>query len=64
MNEDMEQEPPLEPARGNIEQKHYIGVNAIKLDELKGIISMDLPGRFPITSARGNIYIFVIYGFD
>ena len=56
----MEQEPPLEPARGNIEQNHYIGVKAIKFDELKGIISMDLPVCFPIISGIVNAYIFVM----
>ena len=40
---------PLEPECGNIDQKHYIGVNLINFDELKVIILTDLPGRFPIT---------------
>ena len=53
----MEQEPPIEPARGNLDRKHSIGVNAIKFDEIKGIISTNLPGIFPITSARVNTYI-------
>ena len=60
----MEKEPPLEPARGNLDRKYYIGLNTIKCDELKVIISIDLPGRFPITSARGNSYIFLMYDFD
>ena len=28
------------------------------------MISMDLPGCFPINSARGNVCIFVMYDFD
>ena len=58
MNDKMKQEPPLELARGNPDRKHYIGVNTIKCDDMKSIFSMDLPGRFPITSARVNAYIF------
>ena len=38
MNDEMEHEPPIELARGNIYQKHYIGLNEIKFDEIKGII--------------------------
>ena len=64
MNYDMEQETTLEPACGNIYRKNYIGVNKITFNELKGIISTDLPGCFPITPARGNEYIFVMYEFD
>ena len=50
MNDEMEQEPPLEPARFNLDRTYYIGLNAIKFDELKGIISTDLPSCFPINS--------------
>eukprot|EP00978_Attheya_sp_CCMP212_P009528 scaffold22535_cov32-Attheya_sp.AAC.1 len=64
MQEESEQEPALEPPRGNIDRKHFVGVNAVKFEDLKGIISTDLPGRFPITSARGHAYVFVMYDFD
>ena len=64
MNDDMEQEPRLEPARGNLDRKHYIVVNAIEFDDIKYIISTDLPGCFPKTSARENAYIFIMYDFD
>ena len=64
MTDYMEQEPALEPARGNIYLKHYIGVNAINFDELKGIISMDPSGILPITSERRNAYTFVMLDFD
>jgi hypothetical protein len=45
-------------------RKHYAGVNAVKFEDLKGTISTDLPGRFPITSARGQAYVFVMYDYD
>ena len=63
MNDDMEQEPPLEPAHGNLDRKHYIGINAINFYDIKVIISTDLPRRLPIISERGNTYIFVMYNF-
>ena len=54
LNGKIKQELPLELACGNIDRKHYIGLNAIKFDELKGIIPTDLPGSFYIFSAIGN----------
>ena len=59
----MEQEPPIEPARGNLDRKHYIGVNATTFYELKGIISTDLPGCSPITLVREKPYIVGMYDF-
>ena len=44
-----------------LNRKHKVGVSVFKFDELNGMISSDLPGRFPITSARGNSYILVMY---
>ena len=44
-----------------LNRKHKVGVAVFKFDELNGMISTDLPGRFPITSARGNSYILVMY---
>ena len=34
-----------------LNRKHKVGVSAFKFDELNGMISTDLPGRFPIKSA-------------
>ena len=34
-----------------LNQKHKVGVSIFKFDELNGMISTDLPGRFPIKSA-------------
>ena len=44
-----------------LNQKHKVGVSVFKFDELNGMISTDLPGLFPITSARGNAYILAMY---
>jgi hypothetical protein len=60
----MAAEPQLDPPRGHIDCKHFVGVNTVKFENLKGIISTDLPGRFPITSARGNAHVLVLYDFD
>ena len=44
-----------------LNRKHKVGVSVFKFDELNRMISTDLPGRFPIKSARGNSYILVMY---
>ena len=44
-----------------LNRKHKVGVFVFKFNELNGIISSDLPGRFPITLAQGKSYILVIY---
>ena len=44
-----------------LNRKHKVGVSVFKFDGLNGMISTDLPGCFPITSARGNVYILVMY---
>ena len=33
-------------------------------ESLKNMIASDLPGRYPITSARGNKYLLVLYDYD
>ena len=43
---------------------HKIGVGAFPIGELQNLIATDLPGRLPITSARGHKYIFVMYDAD
>ena len=45
-------------------REHQVGSPVFKLDELKGIICTDLPGRFPFISSWGNNYIFVLYDYD
>ena len=43
---------------------HDIGTFLIDGDDLKNLIAMDMPGRYPTTSARGHKYIMVLYDYD
>ena len=43
---------------------HHIVCYVVNLHQLKGIISTDLPGRFPFPSDLLNNYIFVLYDYD
>jgi hypothetical protein len=65
---DDDEEPDLGPPRSHIEtaKNHQVacGVIEIHQSKVKGLVSSDLPGRFPFTSNKGNNYIFVIYYFD
>ena len=48
-------------------KKHSVGVMLLdpkNEDDLKNLIAMDLPSRFPITLASGNKYIFVMLDYD
>jgi len=36
----------------------------VHIHAIDGVISSDQTGRFPITSNRGNAYIFVFYVYD
>jgi hypothetical protein len=51
-------------------RQHALTITVIPTDELKsdpdltGLIGTDLPGRYPITSAQGHKYIFVLYDED
>jgi hypothetical protein len=60
--------PELERPRSHIEtaKNHQVacGIVEVKQSEVKGLVSSDLPGRFPFTSNHGNNYIFVMYDFD
>jgi hypothetical protein len=62
MNEEIDPEPVLEPPRHINNREHHVGVTTIAFEELKGIISTDLPGQFPTTSAQGNAYVMVSHG--
>jgi hypothetical protein len=64
MNEELEPELDLEPPRHITNRQHYVGVETIAIEDLKGIIATDLPGRFPTTSGQGNSYVMVMYDFD
>ena len=64
MNEEIDPEPPLDPPRHITNRQHYVGVQTIAFEDLRGIIATDLPGRFPITSGQGNAYVMVLYDYD
>jgi hypothetical protein len=64
MEEEIEPEPELVPPRTSKDRKHYVDIESMKSEELKGISATDLPGRFPITSAQGNAYVMVMYDTD
>ena len=64
MNEEFEPDIELEPPRRILDRKHNVGIKVIKFEDLKGTMSTDQTGRFPITSRRGNSYIMVLYDFD
>ena len=49
MNEEFEPDIELEPPRRILNIKHYVGIKVIKFENLKGIMSTDQTGRFPIT---------------
>ena len=47
---------------------HTINTDQIKdnvsPDRCKELLATDLPGRYPVTSARGHKYLFVIHNYD
>ena len=43
---------------------HKVGVMTFDNIELKHIISTDIPGRYPIKSAKGRKYIFIMVDYD
>ena len=45
-------------------KRHDCGVFLLDNDDMQNLIAMDPTGRYPITSARGHKYIFVLYDFD
>lgn len=53
--------PPPRPLR---DRRHLVGPTVVNLDNLKGVISTDLPGRFPFPSSRGMNYVFLLYDYD
>ena len=57
-------EPPPPPPRTPRDKTHDIGVFCVDVAKLKNTVAIDLPGRYPVTSARGHKYIFVMYDYD
>ena len=43
---------------------HRIGVRAVACKDLRNLVCMDQLGRYPITSARGNKYVMIMYDYD
>ena len=62
--------PILAPPCTQLERQegHHIAFGIIDLvtttTDLKGLVSTDLPGRFPFTSSKGNNYIMCMYDYD
>ena len=57
---------PLAP-RSPASHTHHVAVDIIKTTsdkEFQNLIATDLPGRYPITSLRGQNYLFVIFDTD
>ena len=64
MESEEDEDVKMEKPRKLIDQKHKVAVQVLLYEELKGMISTDQTGRYPIRSARGNHYIMVLYDFD
>ena len=51
-----------------VEQGHHVAFEFIDMatetNGLKGLVSTNLPGRFPFTSSKGNNYIMCMYDYD
>ena len=43
---------------------HRIGIGAVTDQELRNLVCMDQLGRYPVTSARGNQYVMIMYDYD
>ena len=58
----------IRPTNRPPKKEHDVSVVIMKSnemdEELRNLVAMDLPGRFPITSASGYKYIFIIYNWD
>ena len=57
-------EPPYDPGDApNTPQSKTHSLEAY-LQDLKNLIATDLPGQFPVTSVRGNKYLFLLHEYD
>ena len=56
-----EMEPPHAPGAAPRSKAHSLGTY---LRGLKNLIATDFPGRFPVTSARGHKYLFILHDYD
>ena len=54
--------PTHKKPRSKVHDVGVVIVDTNEMDEtMKNMVAMDLPGRFPITSASGHKYIFIMY---
>ena len=53
--------PEEEPMKALVQQTNKF---FIKIIDYKRQIATDLTGKFPVTSNRGNKYLFVLYDYD
>ena len=73
IEEEEDEDEPMLPPQDNPSESHEYGAILMGTKDLtkgltpiqqKRVLSWDLPGRFPVTSARGHNYIFVLYDYD
>ena len=65
MNDENYEEIKTSQATINLKREQKLGIiGTIKFEELKGMISSDQTGGFPLTSRQGNKYILIIYNYD
>jgi hypothetical protein len=51
--------------RSHLDRNHDVGAHLFEIENnLKGMISSDLTGRFPYTYSRGMTYLFILYDYD
>ena len=57
--------PTLPKPRTPCTKDHEVGVYSVPIDDLKNMIGTDLPRRYyPVTSARGHKYLFLLYDYN
>lgn len=52
------------PRQPIIDRCTHVGCVSYPIKELRQMCAADLPGRFPITSARGHKYIYILMNYD
>ena len=67
-NSDKNNPPPLKQTSSHDLRIHTIRTNtletAVSHNQLKELLATNLPGQYPVTSARGHKYLFVMYDYD
>ena len=57
MNEEEKYPEIIPPGKQPLNREHQVSIHVIDFEELKGLISTDQTGCFPITTRIGNAYI-------